>query len=132
MTQAMSALAGARYINLETYKRDGGAVKTPVWSARHGEALYVFTDGTSFKVKRIGRNSEAKVAACNVNGSTIYGAWHDAKAEIVPPGAEEDAAYVALRKKYGLQMRLLDVFSRAAGRIGRRKVIRITFPERAA
>lgn len=128
MTAALSALERATYISLETFKKDGNGVKTPVWFARSGEALYVFTDGTSFKVKRISRNSKGRVAECNSTGRNILSPWFDAKVEIVPPGAEEDAAYKALRKKYGLQMKLLDIGSTLAGRIKRRKVIRITFP----
>jgi PPOX class probable F420-dependent enzyme len=128
VTKAMSALERARYINIETFKKDGNGVRTPVWFARVGEALYVFTDGTSFKVKRISRNTKARVAQCNASGQAILSPWFEAKAEILSGGAEEDAAYVALRKKYGIQMRLLDIGSKLAGRIGRRKVIRITFP----
>jgi PPOX class probable F420-dependent enzyme len=128
VTAALHALERETYISLETFKRDGNGVRTPVWFARNGDALYVFTDGTSFKVKRISRSSKGKVAACNASGKSITSPWYDAKVEILEKGAEEDAAYVALRKKYGLQMKLLDVGSRLAGRIGRRKVIRITFP----
>jgi PPOX class probable F420-dependent enzyme len=136
VTTPISALERARYINLETFKRDGNGVKTPVWSARAKsgatDALYVFTDGTSFKVKRVGRNPKARVAECNVSGAKIIGPWYDAKAELLDGGPEEAAAYAALRAKYGIQMWLLDVGSKLGGRYGRRKVIRLTFPGASA
>jgi PPOX class probable F420-dependent enzyme len=123
---ALRQLRDERYFNLETFKKDGGGVKTPVWFAESDGGLVVFTDGTSYKVKRIRRNPSAKVAACDARGK-VHGPWFDAKAEIVPKGAETDAAYAALRKKYGWQMRLLDVVSTIGGRIGRREIIRVTF-----
>ena len=82
MTAALSALERATYISLETFKKDGNGVKTPVWFARNGDALYVFTDGTSFKVKRISRNSKGRVAECNSTGRNILSPWFDAKVEI--------------------------------------------------
>ena len=46
---ALKALEGEPYLNLETFKKDGNGVKTPVWFATVGASVYVFTDGTSFK-----------------------------------------------------------------------------------
>jgi PPOX class probable F420-dependent enzyme len=122
---ALSALVPERYISLETFKKNGDGVKTPVWFAPVGEALYVFTDGTSFKVKRVRRDGRARIAGCNSSGSTITTPWFDAQASILEPGPEEDAAYAALRSKYGWQIWLLDIGSRLSGRIKRRKVIRL-------
>ena len=44
---------------------------------------------------------------------------------VVKDAAEMDAAYRALRDKYGWQMGLLDFFSRLGGKIDQRAVIRI-------
>jgi PPOX class probable F420-dependent enzyme len=126
-TEALRALRDERYINLETFKKDGQGVQTPVWFAELDGSLFVFTDGTSYKVKRIRRDSKARVAACDVRGK-VRGPWFDAQATIVPKdGDESDRAYVALRRKYGLQMKLLDIASCLGRRIGRREVIRISF-----
>lgn len=122
---ALTALGDEPYLNLETFKKNGDGVKTPVWFAIVGDAVYVFTDGTSFKVKRLRRDARARVAACNVNGSMIKSAWFDARGSIVDAGAEQDRAYAALRAKYGWQMRLLDLGSRLGGRYGRRAMIRL-------
>jgi PPOX class probable F420-dependent enzyme len=121
----LSELGRAAYINLETFRRDGIGVKTPVWCAPLDSALVVFTDGTSFKVKRLRRSTEARVAACDVRGG-VRGEWYPAQCRIVDSPEYERRAYAALRAKYGIQMRLIDLFSRLAGRIGRRKILEIT------
>lgn len=125
MTAATDALRRESYISLETYKKDGSGVKTPVWFVEVGGKLYVLTDGTSFKVKRLRRNPRAKIAACNVSGKEIKSPWFDANVAILDPGAEQDAAHAALRAKYGFQMWLLDVGAKIGGRYGRRKYLRI-------
>jgi PPOX class probable F420-dependent enzyme len=126
-TDALRALQSERYISLETFKKDGTGVKTPVWFAEQDGALVVFTDGTSYKVKRIRRDSKARVAACDVRGN-VHGPWFEAHAEILPKGgAASDEAYAALRRKYGLQMKLLDVVSTLGRRIGRREVVCVRF-----
>jgi len=123
---ALRALDGESFLNLETFKKDGAGVKTPVWFATVDGSVYVFTDGTSYKVKRVRNQGRARFAACNVDGRRIKSAWFDSKAAIVAPkSTEETAAYVALRKKYGFQMWFLDIGSRIAGRIGRRAMIRL-------
>lgn len=118
----MGALADERYINLETFRRDGRGVKTPVWCAPLDGHVVVFTDGTSGKVKRLGRSSRVRVAACDVRGS-VRGPWVDGVCRVVDDPQLEERAYAALRRKYGLQMRLVDFTSRLAGRIGRRRVL---------
>jgi hypothetical protein len=56
----------------------------------------------------------------------VHGPWYEARSEIVPKGPATDAAYAALRRKYGWKMRALDVVSTLGRRIGRREIIRIT------
>ena len=55
------AFAGHKYLNLETFKKSGEGVKTPVWFApdpsvrldSRDAKLYVYTLGVSGKVKRM-------------------------------------------------------------------------------
>ena len=39
----LTPFVGQRYFNLESYKRDGTLVKTPVWFAEEQGVLYVYT-----------------------------------------------------------------------------------------
>ena len=112
------------YINLATFRRDGRAVQTPVWFARSGERLYVFTEGDAGKVKRLRNGPRARVAACNVRGR-LRGDWIEARGRVVDDDATVRGAYTALQKKYGWQMTLVDFWSRLAGRIDKRAIVEI-------
>jgi len=119
-----SALDGEAYISLATFRKTGKAVETPVWFARDGALLFVFTEAKAGKCKRLRNNPRVRVAACNVSGK-IHGAPFEGSARVVDP-SEEAAAYVTLKRKYGWQMRLLDIVSTVSGRIHGRAVIEIS------
>ena len=112
------------YISLATFRRDGRAVKTPVWFARRGERLYVFTEGDAGKVKRLRNGSRARVAACNVRGR-LRGDWIEARGRVVDDAKTVRDAYAALHAKYGWQMTVVDFFSRLSGRIDARAIVEI-------
>jgi len=101
-----AAFAGHKYLNLETFKKSGEGVKTPVWFAADPSAsldsndakLYVYTIGVSGKVKRIRNNPHVRVAPCTVRGK-VTGPEYAALARILPP--EEHAhAREAINRKY--------------------------------
>jgi PPOX class probable F420-dependent enzyme len=125
MASAGTPLDDERYINLETFKKDGRGVKTPVWAAPLDGKLVVFTDGTSYKVKRLRRDPRIRVAPCDVRGN-VKGAWLDGTGRILEDDADKARAMAALRRKYGWQIRVLDVFSWLGRRIGRRAYLELT------
>jgi hypothetical protein len=108
---------GQKYLNLETFKKSGDGVKTPVWFAAepsakldsHDAKLYVYTIGVSGKVKRIRNNGRVKIAPCNMRGD-VRGDWVDARAEIVT-GAEAEHGTALLNKKYFPWKQLLNFFA---------------------
>lgn len=59
----------SRYISLTTYRKDGTPVSTPVWHVPHGAELWVVTEASSGKVKRIRNNPHVRVAPCSVRGT---------------------------------------------------------------
>ena len=121
----MGALADERYINLESFKRDGNGVLTPVWCAPLDGKIVVFSAASSFKVKRIRRNPRVRVAKCDMRGK-LLGPWQEGSCAIVQDSAHQERAYAALRAKYGWQMKTLDFFARLAGRKQQRAVLEIT------
>ena len=121
----MDPLAGEKFISLATFRKSGKAVETPVWFVDSGGRYYVFSEGKAGKVKRLRNSSRARVAACNFRGVT-HGEWIDAEAQIVHDAEIERRAYAALRAKYGIQMRITDLFSRLTGRIGNRALLEIS------
>lgn len=123
--RAIETLASEPYISLATFRKNGTEVAVPVWFAILDGKLYVVTDGTSAKVKRIRATRRIRVAPCNVRG-TVRGTWRDGKARIVSERALIERAHAALRQKYGWQMWLLDAGSRLFGRYGRRAYLELT------
>ena len=112
-----AGFAGQKYLNLETFKKSGDGVKTPVWFAADPSAkldsgdakLYVYTIGVSGKVKRIRNNPRVNVAPCNASGK-VKGDWVPARAEILS-GAEAAHGMQLLNKKYLPWKQLLDFFA---------------------
>lgn len=119
------ALAHERYINLESFKRDGNGVLTPVWCAPLDGKIVVFSAGSAYKVKRVRRNPRVRVAACDVRGK-LLGPWQEGSCVIVDDPAQQERAYGALRTKYGWQMAITDFFAGLTGRKSKRAVLEIT------
>jgi uncharacterized protein len=113
----LAAFAGHKYLNIETFRKKGEGVKTPVWFAADPAApldssearLYVYTIGVSGKVKRIRNNPRVKIAPCTIRGA-LLGEWVDARAEIVS-GEEAEHGMRLLNKKYVPWKQLLDFFA---------------------
>ena len=111
------AFADKKYLNLETYRKNGAGVQTPVWFAADPSMnldsadakLYVYTTGDSGKVKRIRNNGRVKVAPCNSRGG-LLGEWVEAQAEIVT-GDEAARGMSLLNKKYMPWKQLLNFFA---------------------
>ena len=78
----LAPFVGQRYLNLESVKRDGTPVQTPVWFAEEQGVLYVYTLANAGKVKRIRRHPRIRIAPCTMRG-TVTGPWVEAEATIV-------------------------------------------------
>jgi hypothetical protein len=96
------------YLSLETFRKNGQGVPTPVWFAESNGILYITTVNDSGKVKRIRNNGRVRIAACDMRGG-VSGEWFEAQARLVCDGQEEEVARKALDRKYGLQKRLLEL-----------------------
>lgn len=111
---AFGSLQGQKYINLETYRRNGVGVRTPVWFAAEGSGppatLYVYSEADSGKAKRIRNNPRVRVAPCDMRGR-VKGEWVDAQARIVS-GKEAERGMRLLNRKYFPWRQLLEVLSK--------------------
>lgn len=99
------------FINLETFRRSGEGVRTPVWFAREGQTLHVWTQSRSGKAKRIRNNGSVRVVPCKSMGEPI-GTWVDARASTDSSGEAKAHVTGLMRKKYGLQFRLANFFGK--------------------
>lgn len=96
--------AGEKYLSLESYRRTGTPVRTPVWFAqddRDPATLYVYTEINAGKVKRIRNNASVRIAPCTMRG-TIKGEWTPATARLVD-GDEAARGHALLDRKYWLR-----------------------------
>ena len=115
---SFAAFAGHKYLNLETFKKNGEGVRTPVWFAAYPSAsldsrearLYVYSVSDSGKVKRIRNNNGVRIAPCNASGK-LLSEWVDGRAEIVT-GAEAMAAMRLLGRKYFPWRQILAFFAK--------------------
>jgi PPOX class probable F420-dependent enzyme len=125
MPDPLDQFAGAKYISLESFRKTGVGVRTPVWFAADLSApdvFYVYSEADAGKVKRIRNNAHVRVAPCDIRGN-LRGAWVDGQARIVE-GDEFAKGQALLRQKYGWMKRIGDFFSRLMGH--KQAVLQIT------
>ena len=106
----LSLFAGEKYLNLETWRKDGTAVATPVWFAEDGGVLYIYSLADAGKVKRIRNNPRVRVAPCDMRGK-LKGEWVEARARILH-GDEAAKGHRLLDEKYGLLKKIVNIFSK--------------------
>ena len=108
----LKELAKHKYINLETYKKSGQPVRTPVWFMVDNNLLYVVTSPDTGKAKRLRNNPSVRIVPSTYNGEP-KGEWIDGKARFAE-GSEAERAIQLRKKKYGLQARLVGMIRNAS------------------
>lgn len=109
-----SQFAGRSYLNLETYRRSGEAMPTPVWFVEDGGAFYIRTLRDAGKVKRVRNNPRVRVMPCGRSGEPL-GEWVGATAAVVDDSATAQRVDALLNRKYGLMKRIFDLLQRGRG-----------------
>ena len=104
-----------KYINLETYKKDGTPVRTPVWFVIDNDLIYVITRESTGKVKRLKNNHDVRIVLCSFKGEP-KNEWIKGKAEKIT-GKEVDIAIKLRKKKYGMSARLIGLFTSQKGNL---------------
>ena len=102
-----------KYINLETYKKDGTSVRTPVWFVIDNDLIYVITRESTGKVKRLKNNHDVRIVLCSFKGEP-KNEWIKGIAQKVA-GEEAEKAIKLRKKKYGFSARLTGLFSSQKG-----------------
>ncbi|MFC4004688.1 PPOX class F420-dependent oxidoreductase [Prauserella oleivorans] len=112
----LGRLAAEKYVQLTTFRKSGQAVPTPVWVARLGDELVLFSVRDAGKVKRIRNNPQVEVTACDLRGTRTHGPTVRGVARIVD-GAAFAEIRSALSRKYGILGAVTMFFSRLRGRL---------------
>jgi len=94
-----SQFSGRRYINLESYKKDGTPKRTPVQSIEDDGLIYFRTGPNTWKVKRIRRNPHVRIVLADRSGNPT-GTWFDGDAQVLE-GEESVRVEKLFRREYG-------------------------------
>jgi hypothetical protein len=112
----LDPFANQKYLNLETFRRNGEAMRTPVWFVQDGQTFYIRTVAESGKVKRVRNNPHVNIAPCEADGS-VTGPWVAATGREVRGEPEiESTVDQLLDVKYGEIKRELERKAAEAGR----------------
>jgi PPOX class probable F420-dependent enzyme len=101
-------IGAEKFVSLTTFKRDGSPVAGPMWIARDGAHLEVWTPADSWKVKRVRRDPRVQLTPCSRSGKVAAGApVLDATAVVIsdPPHVSRVAGRI--KRKYGFEFRII-------------------------
>ena len=114
MSADISQFNDVKYINLETFKRNGISVSTPVWFVTENDYIFVVTRSATGKVRRVRNNPNVRIVPSGFRGEP-KGTWKDGIAKIVD--SEDSDRIIQLRnKKYGFQAKLASLFTSGKGK----------------
>lgn len=110
----MAKFPNEKYIALETFRKNGNSVITPVWFVEDSDLIWVITRENTGKVKRIKNNNRVKIATSNFSGKP-KSKFYEGYAKMVQENLAENA--ISLRnKKYGIMAKLVSIFSARKGK----------------
>jgi len=101
MSNTLDAFNDHKYLNIETFRKSGTGVQTPVWFVRDGETLHIWTQADSGKAKRIRRDGRVRIAPSTASGG-LLGEWLEARAEADASPQTLRHVQNLMKKKYGM------------------------------
>jgi len=109
----LARFANQRYVNLESFRKNGQGIRTPLWFVEAQGVLYMRTPAQSAKVKRIQNNPHVRLVPSDVRGNP-KGVWIDGEARLIE-AAEAEWVNQLVKRKYGLFKWLIDIRSSLKG-----------------
>lgn len=122
-----NGLDNARYLNLETRRRTGARIVTPIWFAPHEGQYFAYSNAQAGKVKRLRHTPEVRIAAADMRGNPL-GEWFETTARLLDDEALARKAYQALKARYGWQITVANALSFLGGQLKHRQFICIERP----
>jgi len=107
----LSAFQNQQYLALETFCKNGQGVRTPVWFAQEGDALFVWTEASSGKAKRIRRDGTVRIAPSTGAGEALD-EWTEARAQVDDSPEALRHIQALMRKKYGISFDLFGLLGK--------------------
>jgi hypothetical protein len=106
----LSQFENQKYLKIETYRKNGQAVQTPVWFVRRETEFFIWTQAVSGKVKRLRNNPKVRIMPCGQRGEE-KGEWVDTRGIIVDTD-EAQSAEKWFNQKYGLLFKIFALINR--------------------
>jgi PPOX class probable F420-dependent enzyme len=103
-----------QFMNIETFRKNGQGVKTPVWFAQDGNTLHVWTEANTGKAKRIRRDGKVRIAPATASGEAL-GEWITAKAQTNETPEAVKYTEKLMRKKYGIMFPIFGLLGKLRG-----------------
>jgi PPOX class probable F420-dependent enzyme len=103
-----------QYLNIETFRKNGQGIKTPVWFVQDGETLHIWTQAGSGKAKRIRNNGTVRVAPSTGSGEPL-GEWLPARAQADESPEAIKHVEKLIKKKYGIMFHIFGFLGRMRG-----------------
>lgn len=101
MAHLFDVFQNHQFLNIKTFRKSGEAVLTPVWfGTDDGKTLFVTTNTSAGKAKRIRNSNHVEIAPCGQIGN-LLGDWVEAHAVILSDADQQRRAFDALKTKYG-------------------------------
>jgi PPOX class probable F420-dependent enzyme len=130
MNAVAARLAEQTYLALTTYRRDGTAVRTPVWAAADDDQLLIWTPAASGKVQRVRNQPRVAVSPSTFDGSPT-GPSVTGVARLLPR-AGQTRARQAMTAKYGWKFREFAIMLGLIQVLRLDRIIRLSRVRRAA
>ncbi len=112
MSSTLKPFEKQKYLNLETFRKTGEGVKTPVWFAQDGDILRIWTETSTGKAKRIRRDGKVRIVSSTSSGQPT-GEWVDARAVVVDKPEDVARTEQLFKKKYGLMFSFLSFVNKS-------------------
>jgi uncharacterized protein len=114
MNNTLKQFEKQQYLNIETFRKNGQGVKTPVWFAEDEETLRIWTQADSGKLKRIRRDGKVRITPSTASGEPL-GKWTDANAAVLESSEEVNHTVNLFKKKYGFMFHVFGLFGKMRG-----------------
>jgi PPOX class probable F420-dependent enzyme len=110
---AFATLGDEPFLSLTTFRKSGERVSSPMWVARDGDALIMFTPEASGKVKRLRNSPRVELRPCNRMGRVKEGVEPvAAMAEVLTDEDTLERATGMIRSKYKLMYQVIMAIER--------------------
>jgi PPOX class probable F420-dependent enzyme len=93
-------IVASKQISLTTFRKDGTPVATAVWHVTTGNTLTTVSAADAWKVKRLRRNPNVEVVACDLRGRVRPGAQPLKGTAVLLPPEETENARRLLESRY--------------------------------